>query len=133
MKRSVFFLIFLIGCTFFIYSDKNTDSSSTEAMQCNCPFFLSLFLSHGSGLYAIKQQQKAFPYLLAHIFLIDIPALILIGGIIHYKIQPEFYQGTNLTIAEYVSNSLLLIVIGAIPVIRFLECRAVLKARNRKM
>ena len=144
MKINLFLL--LIMCTSLVFSEnvenqhKQTTMGTQHSvenesfkgiMQGNGPFLLSLLLSHGSGLYLMKQPNNAFPYLLSNIIVVDLPILILISGIILNYTSPEFFQGTTLTITEYVVNTCFVIILIAVPLIRFLECREVLKIRKK--
>ena len=118
-------------CSFRKYNEAIISFSSGEPSLNTSnvwrPFFLSLFLSHGSGFYAMHQPKKAKPYLWANIFLIDIPFVIMAAGIISNKINPDLYQGTILFMTEYVVNTCLISFIFAIPSIRFFECWNIIK------
>jgi hypothetical protein len=131
MKRILLFLMLFIMSINYGFSETNKEEQSPEIMEGNGPFLLSLSLSHGSGLYALKQPKAAFPYLMTHIFLVDIPLVILLGAIIVNNISPGFYQGTALTITEYVVNTCVISILVSIPVIRFFECRKVLKTKKK--
>ena len=43
------------------------------------------------------------------------------------KVCPELFEGSALTVTEYVVNACLLSIIIMVPLVRFLECRQVLR------
>jgi hypothetical protein len=133
-KRVEFFCLFLIVFALSsegkVFSDPMTGDPSAPAPIASTPFLLSLIFSHGAGLYALDQAQIANPYLLSNIFLVDIPLISLLGGIIVNKVNPDIFRGEVLGVTEYVVNAFLVCVLLSAPVIRIFECRDVLRHRD---
>ncbi|MBN2036199.1 MAG: hypothetical protein JW768_05610 [Chitinispirillaceae bacterium] len=91
------------------------------------PFLLSLTLSHGSGLYSLRLPEKAKKYLWGNILFFDIPIAILASSIIIHYQHPSFFQGTTLTITEYIVNLCVLSIPISFFTTRYFECRDVYK------
>lgn len=117
-------ILFLFALIFCVNSPALSAPQEKEASMTT-PLLLSLLLSHGSGPY--KLGLPAEPYLVTHIVFTDIPLLALGVGIIMNQITPEFFSGNTLMITEYVVNAMVLSVLVSAPVIRFFECRKVLR------
>ena len=88
---------------------------------------LSLLFSHGSGLYLLNENDKALPYLLLNIFLVDIPILFLSTEIILNKTNPDIFQGDFLAASEYISNSLVFTIPIFVLLIRYFEYKEIKK------
>jgi hypothetical protein len=126
-KKHLFLILFLFIYTIFAFSETTEETSSALILQSGNPLLFSLLLSHGSGLYAMQENRRAKPYLISNIIFIDIPVAALIGAMIINKVNPDFFQGKTLTIAEYITNACILSISISIPAIRFFECREVIK------
>jgi hypothetical protein len=112
------------------FPDNANRESKMKSIKSINPLLLSLTLSHGSGLYALNQPEKAKRFLYANILFTDIPMVLMIGGILMNKICPEVFQGTVLTVTEYFVNLCVISFYLSIPTIRIFECRSVWKIRD---
>ena len=126
MRRVLLPIILITICAARLAASPIPAADSAEVAGTNTPFLLSLLVSHGAGLYAMGQPKKAAPYLVASIAFVDVPLVVLGAGIIANGFWPELFQGTVLTVTEYVVQISLMSVLVAIPAVRFFECREVL-------
>ena len=86
------------------------------------PLLMSLFLSHGSGLYILGEPEKAKPYLASSIIFSDIPAVILAAAIIVNYAAPDIFEGDTLVFTEYLVNACVISILVSVPLLRILEC-----------
>lgn len=135
LQLKIFPLLFALYFIFAISPPAFADTIETETTENTAqiagPFMLSLLLSHGAGLYRIGQPQRAKTYSIAHVLLVDVPLVAMACGMIIHHIDPLIFQGEVLKVTEYVANTLLISFAVSAPVIRFFECRDVLRARSR--
>jgi hypothetical protein len=121
MRKTLCLAFLLIGAA-GIFASSATEEGQPDKMCISKPVLQSLVFSHGAGFYALGENRRAAPYLVAHIVFVDIPLFALAAGMAANMIDSTLFSGSVLSATEYVVNALLICVLIAVPAIRIIEC-----------